>query len=79
MRPCGVLLDCKTTSTRNSREHADLVRDVVPGPLAAQLLQVLAQQGAHGDDTLGHALHLLQGAKAAAALALAARGSCSQR
>lgn len=40
-------------------EHADLVSDVVPGERAAQALQVLAQQRAHRDDALRHALHLL--------------------
>lgn len=32
-----------------------------PGPLGAQLLQVLAQQRAHADDAVRHALDLLQG------------------
>lgn len=41
-------------------EHADLVRDVVPAVLAAELLEVLLEQGAHGDDAVGHALDLAQ-------------------
>ena len=41
-------------------EHADLGRDVAPIVLAAQLLEVLLQQSAHGDDAIGHILDLAQ-------------------
>ena len=37
-------------------EHANLAGDVGPVVLATQLFKVLLQQGAHGDDSVGHAL-----------------------
>mmetsp|Transcript_33703 Transcript_33703/g.100365 ORF Transcript_33703/g.100365 Transcript_33703/m.100365 type:complete len:362 (+) Transcript_33703:59-1144(+) len=39
-------------------KHADLVGHMVPRPLGAEVLQVLAQQLAHGDDAVSHALDL---------------------
>lgn len=41
-------------------EHADLVGNVRPVARRAQLLQVVAQRGAHGDDTIGHQLHVTE-------------------
>ena len=41
-------------------EHADLARDVAPVVLAAELLEVLLQESAHGDDAIGHALDLAE-------------------
>ena len=41
-------------------EHADLAGDVAPVVLAAQLLEVVLEQGAHLDDAVGHALDLAQ-------------------
>jgi hypothetical protein len=37
-------------------EHADLAGDVAPVVLAAKLLEVVLEQGAHLDDAVGHAL-----------------------
>lgn len=42
------------------REHANLVRDVAPIMLGPQILEVLLQQRAHGDDAVCHALDLAQ-------------------
>jgi len=39
-------------------EHADLAGDVRPVVFAAESLEVLAQEGAHLDDAVGHALDL---------------------
>jgi len=41
-------------------EHANLAGDVAPVVLAAQLLQVVLEQGAHLDDAVSHALDLAQ-------------------
>lgn len=41
-------------------EHADLARDVAPVVLAAEFLEVLLEEGAHGDDAVGHALDFTQ-------------------
>lgn len=41
-------------------EHADLAGDVAPVVLAAKLLEVVLEQGAHLDDAVGHALDLTQ-------------------
>lgn len=41
-------------------EHADLAGDVAPVVLAAQLLEVVLEQGAHLDDAVGHALDLTE-------------------
>lgn len=41
-------------------EHADLAGDVGPVVLAAELLKVLAEQLAHLDDTVSHALDLTE-------------------
>lgn len=41
-------------------EHADLASDVAPVVLAAELLEVVLEQGAHLDDAVGHALDLTQ-------------------
>jgi hypothetical protein len=41
-------------------EHADLRCDVAPIVLAAELLEVLLEQSAHGDDAVGHALDLTE-------------------
>lgn len=41
-------------------EHADLAGDVGPVVLAAELLQVLAEQGAHLNDAISHALDLTE-------------------
>lgn len=41
-------------------EHADLAGDVGPIVLAAELLEVRAQQGAHLDDAVGHTLDLAE-------------------
>jgi hypothetical protein len=48
------LLGCKTGVC----EHANLGSDVAPVVLAAELLEVLLEQGAHGNDAVGHALDL---------------------
>lgn len=37
-------------------EHANLAGDVAPVVLAAELLEVLLEEGTHRDDTVGHAL-----------------------
>jgi hypothetical protein len=42
------------------REHADLAGDVAPVVLAAQLLEVVLEQGAHLDDAVRHALDFAQ-------------------
>lgn len=39
-------------------EHADLAGDVAPVVLAAELLEVLLEEGAHLDDAVGHLLDL---------------------
>ena len=39
-------------------EHADLGGDVGPVVLGAELLELLAEESAHGDDAIGHALDL---------------------
>jgi hypothetical protein len=41
-------------------EHADLAGDVAPVVLAAKLLEVVLEQGAHLNDAVGHALDLTQ-------------------
>lgn len=41
-------------------EHADLAGNVGPVVLAAELLQVLAEQGAHLNDAVSHALDLTE-------------------
>ena len=41
-------------------EHADLAGDVAPVVLATELLEVLLEEGTHGDDTVSHALDLAQ-------------------
>ena len=41
-------------------EHADLAGDVAPVVLAAELLEVVLEQGAHLDDAVGHALDFAQ-------------------
>ena len=41
-------------------EHADLAGDVAPVVLAAELLEVLLEQGAHLDDAVGHLLDLAE-------------------
>lgn len=41
-------------------EHADLRGDVAPVVLAAELLEVVLEEGAHGDDAVGHALDLAE-------------------
>lgn len=41
-------------------EHADLGGDVAPVVLAAELLKVLLEEGAHGDDAVSHALDLAE-------------------
>lgn len=41
-------------------EHADLAGDVGPVVLGAELLEVLLEEGTHGDDSVGHALDLAQ-------------------
>jgi len=50
------LLLCKSSVG----EHADLVGDMVPVVLAAQLLEVLLEECAHGDDAVSHTLDLTQ-------------------
>lgn len=42
------------------RKHADLGGDVVPILLAAEVLEVLLEERAHGDDAVGHALDLAE-------------------
>ena len=39
-------------------EHANLVGDVAPVVLAAELLKVVLEEGAHCDDTISHVLDL---------------------
>lgn len=41
-------------------EHADLAGDVGPVVLGAELLEVLFEESAHGDDAVGHVLDLDQ-------------------
>lgn len=41
-------------------EHADLVGDVGPVMLGAELLELATEQGAHGDDAVGHLLDLTE-------------------
>lgn len=41
-------------------EHANLAGDVGPVVLGAELLEVLLEEGTHGDDSVGHALDLTQ-------------------
>lgn len=41
-------------------EHTNLASDVAPVVLAAELLEVLLQQGAHSDDAVRHALDLAE-------------------
>ena len=41
-------------------EHADLASDMAPVVLAAELLEVVLEQGAHLDNAVGHALDLTQ-------------------
>lgn len=41
-------------------EHANLASDVGPVVLGAELLEVLLEEGTHGDDSVGHALDLTQ-------------------
>lgn len=41
-------------------EHADLGGDVAPVVLGAKLLEVLLEEGAHGDDAVSHALDLAE-------------------
>ena len=41
-------------------EHADLAGDMAPVVLAAELLEVVLEQGAHLDDAVGHALDFAQ-------------------
>lgn len=40
-------------------EHANLLGDMIPGHGAVKILQVLAQQRTHANDTLCHPLYLL--------------------
>ena len=41
-------------------EHANLRRDVAPVVFASKLLEILFQQGTHGDDAVRHVLDLAQ-------------------
>lgn len=41
-------------------EHANLAGDVGPVVLGAELLEVLLEEGTHGDDSVSHALDLAQ-------------------
>lgn len=41
-------------------KHANLARDVAPVVLAAQLLEILLEKGAHLDDAVGHTLDLAE-------------------
>ena len=41
-------------------EHTNLGCDVAPVVLAAELLEVLLEESAHGDDAVGHALDLTE-------------------
>ena len=41
-------------------EHANLGCDMAPVVLAAELLEVLLEESAHGDDAVGHALDLTE-------------------
>jgi len=41
-------------------EHTDLRGDVAPVVLASELLQVLLEQSAHGDDAVSHVLDLTE-------------------
>ena len=52
-------------ATALSPDAPNLVCDVFPGHLAAQTLQLLAQQCAHVNNAPSHALHLLQRGQAA--------------
>eukprot|EP00197_Chlamydomonas_leiostraca_P002638 CAMPEP_0202857014 /NCGR_PEP_ID=MMETSP1391-20130828/107_1 /ASSEMBLY_ACC=CAM_ASM_000867 /TAXON_ID=1034604 /ORGANISM="Chlamydomonas leiostraca, Strain SAG 11-49" /LENGTH=364 /DNA_ID=CAMNT_0049535757 /DNA_START=1505 /DNA_END=2599 /DNA_ORIENTATION=+ len=55
---CGHLVHHLPAHAR-VRKHADLRGHVRPGPAAALRLHVLAQQRAHADDAVSHALDLL--------------------
>lgn len=41
-------------------EHTNLVGDVTPVVLAAELLKVVLEEGTHGDDTVSHTLDLAE-------------------
>lgn len=56
LRKLGHLLSGQT----GVGEHADLAGDVAPVVLAAELLEVVLEQGAHLDDAVGHALDLAE-------------------
>lgn len=53
------LLDLLWLHARET-EHANLVDDVIPVLLGAQLYEVILQQAANIDDAIGHRLHILQ-------------------
>ena len=55
-------LGCQLVHLRGGQagvgEHADLAGDVAPVVLGTELLKVVLEDGAHGDDAVGHALDL---------------------